>query len=634
MHHYVALVDPYGTAQGTREADRLLGSYWETHSGWQLIVRSDTLRVYSGKQVDAAMRPYCLPNGLGVIFGRLFFADRPHVPVEEVSLPAGDSALDIGRKILACYWGSYVAILRSRDESSVVVFRDPSGRIPCYYTEASGAYVFFSDIRDIAPLGLRFSLNERYLAAYILHQPLHVTETGLREVSEILAGDAVSIGNRQVSVSCLWNPRLIARDAIIADCERAKQELTAATETVVRQWASVYDRILLNISGGLDSAIVLGCLKRLGLADRVTGLNRYTEGTEDDERSYARSAAALAGIRLLELPRVSDARAFVTKLACIPPDPSPDLHKAMKMLAADSTNAIAASYHCDTVWSGQGGDHLFLQSHMPYGAADYLRHHVFSHRFPRLLYESALLSRRSIWTVLADATRHTLRPGSIPAEPFENCGTGLMTTAAAGQVPRDYIQAHWHRGGGRVLPGKQIQIDMLSDLLNRHKPLVSIEHPYPCNPLVSQPLLDVALRIPTYHLLMGGRQRGLARAAFSDRVPACILNREDKGGTMDQVRTLLRGSGPLLRETLLDGTLVSIGILDRASLERIIVDQETYRVTEVFAIFASIAAEMWARHWTARTRTLPEAPAALAPRGGTAASIKSFPDIDGRILRF
>jgi hypothetical protein len=90
----------------------------------------------------------------------------------------------------------------------------------------------------------------------------------------------------------------------------------------------------------------------------------------------------------------------------------------------------------------------------------------------------------------------------------------------------------------------------------------------------------------------------MARAAFADRLPLCVLNREDKGSTIDQTRLLIRGSGNLLREILLNGTLVSLGILDRASLERIIVTQETYRPTEIFALLGCIAVEKWATHWT------------------------------------
>jgi asparagine synthase (glutamine-hydrolysing) len=600
MHPYVVLAWTINSGPSSLEAMRLGDQLqWSTRK-LDLVLQSDMVRVYSGKPVDAAMRIYTLPNALGVVFGRLFRSDHAEPTLEELELDAGASARAMGQQLLHDYWGSYVAILRSHHSNSVMVLRDSSGRIPCYHASLAGLHVFFSDIADVEPLGLRFTLNERFLAAYILHHPLHVAETGLREVSEILAGDGVSISQNGACRECLWNPRLIAADRIIDDYDHAKAELVSVTEHVLRLWASRYDRILLNVSGGFDSAVVLGSLKRLGSSERVVCLNRYTPDTEDDERSYARAATELADVPLVELPRVSDAHLFVDMLQTVPPDPSPDLHKAVKMLAVKSTNEIAEAFHCDTVWSGQGGDHVFLQSHMPYSAADYLIQHTIPYRFPTMVYDSAVLSRCSVWSVLAQSLRYALTTRASPPEPFENDGAKLMTPAALRTIPAAYTTSHWHLGRGRVPPGKQVQIDMLSDLLNRHKPIISIERPYACNPLLSQPLLELSLRIPTYHLLRGGRQRAMARAAFSDRVPPCILSREDKGGTIDQVRTILRGSGTLLREALLDGTLVSNGILDRPSLERILVDEETYQTSEVFAILACIAIEMWARNWTER----------------------------------
>lgn len=600
MYHFIALSWKPGNASAELEALRARESLERSSAAWEVLVQSGGLTVYSRKPVDPAMRAYVLPCHGGVIFGRLFHSASTRRSVDASTLDPTRMITSGGRALLEDYWGSYVAILHSRDGGTTLVIRDCSGRLPCYYVNLAEIYVFFSDIRDIRPLGLRFTLNPPYLASYILHHPLHLRSTGLREVSELLAGDCVSITPRGMTHRFLWDPRAIAEAPIIDDYAQGKTELAFVTEHVIRCWASIYDRILLSLSGGLDSAIVLGCLQRIGQADRVVCFNQYTENTSDDERSYARSAAQMAGVRLIEFPRVHDARLFVEKLQIAPPDPKPDFTAAARMLALDATNEMAEDFHCDTVWTGQGGDQVFWHAHDAYPAADYLMHHRLPYRLPAILYDSAVLSRQSLWSVFAQALRYSLRIPATPQEPFDSCGATLMNQSILAEIPEIYHATPWHLGAGRLPPGKQAQVDTFADLLNRHKPLPVLESPYQCHPLISQPLLELSLRIPTYQLLRGGRQRAMARDAFADRVPISILRREDKGGVRDQARALLRGSVALLREALLDGILVSLGILDRTSIERIIVAQDTYRPAEVFPLFGCLAVEMWARQWTTR----------------------------------
>jgi asparagine synthase (glutamine-hydrolysing) len=249
------------------------------------------------------------------------------------------------------------------------------------------------------------------------------------------------------------------------------------------------------------------------------------------------------------------------------------------------------------LWTGQGGDHIFLQVHNAYAAADYLSQHRLPIGLPRQLYDSAVLSRQSVWSVLAEAVRYTIGNGRAP-DPFFTSGRGLVHDSFLNDSIAGFAALPWHEGDPALPPGKQTQVDLLSDLLNRHKPLQMLERPYEHHPLISQPLIELSLRLPTYHLLRGGRQRSMARDAFADRIPDCILKREDKGCIHEQMRALLRGSAPLLRDSLLGGTLASRGIIDRDALDHVLLHESTYTASQEFALFACIAAEAWARHWT------------------------------------
>jgi asparagine synthase (glutamine-hydrolysing) len=602
MHHYIAFTWTHGDSRASLEALRLRQLLEHTTPTWKRVVNADTLAVYAKEAVDPAMCQYVLHENRGVVFGRLFQSGPGVRPVKAADLHLSAPLTDEAERLMRDYWGSYVAILHSPEERKTIVVRDCSGRLPCYYTSTAGLYVFFADICDIGAFSERFTLNSAYLTSYIYRYPLHVRETGLQEVSEVLSGDGVTISRLGIAHRCFWNPRLLCSTPGAGSYVRAEMELREVTEQVVGRWASLHQGILLKLSGGLDSAIVLGCLRRFKHPKSIVCVNSYTEHTNDDERSYARAAAKMAGVRLIELPRSLEAKAFVDALWRIPPAPKPDVPNTMRMAMLADLNGLADRYRCDAIWTGQGGDHVFMQVAIPYLAADYLMQHRVPYGILGPLYDSAILSGHSIWSVIGETLRCMLPVRGVPPDPFDFCGATLMTRDALAGATSRHVAALWHAGPARLPPGKQIQVDLLLDLLNRHKPLPPFERPYESHPLVSQPLLELSLRIPTYHLLRGGRQRAMARAAFKDRVPLCILSREDKGGIMDQTRALIRGSWTLLRENLLEGTLVSRGIVDRASLERLFVTQESYRATEMFALLGCIAVEIWATHWAAHTR--------------------------------
>ena len=74
--------------------------------------------------------------------------------------------------------------------------------------------------------------------------------------------------------------------------------------------------------------------------------------------------------------------------------------------------------------------------------------------------------------------------------------------------------------------------------------------------MISQPLLELCLSLPTYLLTHGGQGRALAREAFADRIPAEIARRRSKGGVDEHATAVLQRSLPLAREMLLEGQLI------------------------------------------------------------------------------
>jgi len=119
-------------------------------------------------------------------------------------------------------------------------------------------------------------------------------------------------------------------------------------------------------------------------------------------------------------------------------------------------------------------------------------------------------------------------------------------------------------------------------------------------PIYSQPMIEVVLRIPADVLFAGGQDRGLARRAFRGDVPQAILSRvwKDRAGSFHD--EIIQRNRDWLRETFLDGVLVSDGLLDRAALDRVLAPGLVKSDVFPGELLRHLDTEIWARQWTPR----------------------------------
>ena len=89
-------------------------------------------------------------------------------------------------------------------------------------------------------------------------------------------------------------------DEPIQDPQTAITELRRTARACIHTWAACYSDIVHNLSGGLDSSIVLSCLKDAPSQPNISCLHYFGTGPDEDERKYARLMAGRVGIELIE----------------------------------------------------------------------------------------------------------------------------------------------------------------------------------------------------------------------------------------------------------------------------------------------------------------------------------------------
>ena len=604
MYHFVALLWSADNLTAREEAAQLGQRLRRSSAPWETLLHTEGASVFAQPPTDKSLRPYVLPAETGVVLGKLFSSDFSKPNLDSVDhideRAAREMVATAGQHLIRNYWGGYVAVLTDPAARCGYAIRDCSGKIPCYYRQFQDVTIVFADLHDLTPLELPApTVNWQYLATFIYSSQSQVRASAFNEIHELLSGDCLKVQDRSTDQTALWDPRTICRQRRIDRYEDAVAEMQTAAQKCIEAWAGIYAPMLLGLSGGFDSAVLLGCLsRRSGARGSITCINQYGAEAHEDEREYARAAAVRAGVPLLEVPMSSAAERFDSRLLWAPATCKPAVTTLFRLLELDLINRIAEEAGARTLWTGQGGDHVFLQATDAPIATDYLQLQGLRPGLITAVRDQAHLSRQPYWFVLKSIFSRRPVVGST-----SNTLARDLCFVARAALPDDVdhrVQHPWVADAEDLPRGKQMQIRFLSEVLNRHRPIPHLERAPQHHPLLSQPLMQVCLQIPTYLLLRGGRERALAREAFADRVPEQILRRRDKGSIVSHATEMIRQSEPFVRELLLDGLLARAGVIVRAELEPFIVQGQPFREEHLMPLVACIAAEVWARN-SART---------------------------------
>jgi asparagine synthase (glutamine-hydrolysing) len=603
VYPYVAFLRNVRESHDVDSVRTLIGKFRLSHPEWKSLDGGEGLYLFHLPPPGRSVSAVELPLRKGIILGTLFPKDL------EISPGAWSPVIDErlaeeivrtrGRHLTTNYWGAYIAFLNDRGRTCYVL-RDCSGKIPCYAISHGEITIMTSNIEDIAGLVLpSFSINPRYLAGFIYEAELSQRECGLNEVTEVLAGECLELsdgGSRQFSV---WDPRIICRERALEDFEDASRQVRRVTQACVDFWASKYDRIVHQLSGGLDSSAILGCLKKSAYCPLVTCLHLESGGADDNDRVFAELAAKEAGVELVIQPGYSQNARYDERIFRLPRAPKPSVANLGLTMNSDLRNLVPARSNAEAIWDGQGGDHLFFEPRSPFGAVDYAFRHGITGDFPQCVRDAVRRSRLSYWTVLERSVRLGLLRGHWHPEDQYHREATFLNPAIVPTNIAGYVWQTWSEDKSDIPPGKLWQISLLACLIHRHRPVPELQYAAEHHPLFSQPLVELCLRIPIYTLLRGGIDRALERAAFRDVVPGPIIRRENKGTVAISAMSKIRECLPFLRELVLDGVLVRERIIDRSALEPYLAGNRPMNNLMLWPFFSCIAAEVWAQKWAA-----------------------------------
>ncbi|MCH8686620.1 asparagine synthase-related protein [Pedomonas mirosovicensis] len=598
MFDYIAVIDLSQGLSATT-AKEITDRVGASLPDYKQVSRTREFHLFVQNRTGALFDAISLQNGslLGRAFKRDYSRSTPITPRDLSAFASAATRLADPSALVRDLWGQYVLISVDASSRQALAFRSPLCGIPVYYVTNGDIWLFFSNPAHIAEIkAASFQIDWSYLT---FHQRYHYIETDdapLLPIKQLRHGHSLRISDRNATLCNDWDLRQIAKPSETQDARLLAMRLRETVVDCVSAWSSLFQKICLRLSGGLDSSIVASALRLAENGVQVNCFTYYGSTIEGDERQFARLAVRQNDYPLTEIPdRRGNQRYDLLWEFPLSGTPFGELLSAFR---APMEYPVIQSCGAQAVFDGEPGDAIFVRGNFNF-ARDYLFDKGVDLRFLQVAAWAARRNKRSIYAIMKDAiVGRREPPGSALVENLRLTESPLMSEQKFAETLRDRRITETIAALEGLAPAKLVHAFQLNSAPENFATSVSGERYISFSPLCSQPIYELCLRIPIYDLIWKGWDRGLARLAFADVLPNEILVREQKGGVVHTLNEVFADNLDLFRECFSDSLLVKHGVLDPKRVALGLAGETGQGFFARQSLLITIATEIWARRWT------------------------------------
>lgn len=502
------------------------------------------------------------PMGRALVIGYIFNA-RHNVgqwtPKDGPSFSGRRQALSWVHKT---YWGDYIACTGSCS-TGLSIIRSCSGAMPCYVYRGADPVVFSAPEEVRSLLLARGRINWENVSRNAYFSRYTSSDTAIVDLEDIVPGQIISLEAGTVTRSTIWSPTITAMQSVAKGV--SSEEVQQTIVKSVTAHVAPFKRTGLLLSGGIDSSIILASLCSEVQAKRslVGCLNIRDMGTGSNEWRYARVIAEKNEVALVgaDVGTPNNLHGALLNTNRLTVRPSKDVLTGGSRVVIES---VVQEWGLDAIISGGGGDAVFFCPRAGLVPADYLRHVGVRGLWLECV-RDALRSRNSYMEIGRTLIRYGIlgRPYD-PIAGLRRSRYGCLTAGAMDTARASTLLHPWAQEAiiNNLPAARCWQIFGIADALYARAYPGGAGDARTLMPILSRPILEKMLSIPTWKLVPGVRDRELVRQAFKGVVPDLILDRTGKGTASHYFNMMYRSNSRWMRKFLADGALVAGGILD------------------------------------------------------------------------
>lgn len=424
------------------------------------------------------------------------------------------------------------------------------------------------------------------LRSYLYRPELRQVSTCLVGMTELPPGELVRIDERSLVGERIWRPDDFMPGRITMSFDEAAEELRAIAIPVICAWAKMLGPVAVAASGGVDSSFICAALKAGD--ESFTCVTISTADASGDERAFVHMLGDHLGVRTKSAiydPKTVDPQRGVSAGLARP------TRKAFMAALDTALFQASGSVGASVTFDGNGGDNLFCFLHSSAPVVDRLRCEGLGRGFLLTFLDMCRVTGCDMPT-MARATMRRLGRSEFPGWPAD---TSLLAGVPEAPERLEPLTPWFQTDVGRH-GGKRDHLALIMRAQHHVHGLTTCGLPR-FSPIMSQPLVEFCLSIPTWIWPEGGINRALARSAFATELPREILTRTSKSGPDSFIRRSFDQHRPTIRNLLMDGLLAQHEVIDRSAVDEALNTDAISGGDIVYRLLDLAEAESWARSW-------------------------------------
>jgi len=493
-------------------------------------------------------------------------------------------------------WGKFLYIKHDSTNQSISIFRDPTGQLPFFYYELDDqTLVFSSDISLLLEvLSLKPQYNWNYLSTFILHSELYTDGTPFTNILELLPGCKLTIKQNSSTVSYWWNPPLKSKKTSCTN-----EEIIDSIHQVLQAWLEPYQKIVLSLSGGLDSSSLLLFLNELRKNKDLSAINFFHDKVRtSNELFYARKLCKKLDVPLQEMNAAEYLPFFCENNKFLRLKPNKPSTALFNPTQSEAISRLLNNQQNPSIFiSGHGGDHVFMCPPTKRSIIDYLRERGTAGLYKKIC-DLAAYYRKPILHILKPNLKYF----------FSGLSSKKLKIDPESQAPwfnkklynfssKSHVHPFHNQNNLKKMPGKFDQFSAIIDAFST----ICVDPFDQTNPtfypLMYTPILECALTIPTYDLYEKGFDRYPLRKSVSDHFQTDAVWRRDKGETSGIIQLSIKKNIDRILSLCLEGEFAKNDFLNKDLLHQHIIKVAHGSTDNLWPLLNLLSVEMFVEHW-------------------------------------
>ncbi|WP_337967348.1 asparagine synthase (glutamine-hydrolyzing) [uncultured Flavobacterium sp.] len=208
-----------------------------------------------------------------------------------------------GKSCLEKLNGMFAFAIWDNQEKKLFAARDRFGVKPFYYSLFNNSFYFSSEIKALHAAGIKKEPNETVWASYFVYGSYgKPDETFWNSIAQLPGGHFLEYENKKLSLKKWYNfEDEIAKQPKNLTFEQAKEKYTELLKDSINLRFRADVPVGFNVSGGLDSSVLLALVNLQENNSRINAYTFYTNNSDYDELPWVEKMIAKTNNPLTEV---------------------------------------------------------------------------------------------------------------------------------------------------------------------------------------------------------------------------------------------------------------------------------------------------------------------------------------------